>query len=162
MLSNMLSALAGAAAVTAAVLLSGANARFVFALGFLAAIVVLAAAVYLIGAANVARGFNAFARWQNSRPLRQVAARQDAPPAVRARKEPPAAATALSPLEREVVSALMNMGSRKPAAIAAATAARNSGAQDFESLFRAALRAGKRQPETRATEGRYQIREVTA
>lgn len=55
--------------------------------------------------------------------------------------EPRKAAPTLSPLDEDVVSALLNLGSQRAHAEAALASAKAKGATDFEGLFRAALEA---------------------
>lgn len=133
MLRNAFSFLAGAATVTAAVLATGSSARFIFTLGFMAALALVGILVYAVG-------YNRVARIAKTRAPRPSGSRQNAPQPISAPKPPSAPATSLSPVESEVVSALMNMGSRKPAAIVATRAAAAIAPQEFEPLFLAAVR----------------------
>lgn len=111
---------------------------------FAAGIVTMAAAVFFSGnwtpLVSLAFGFAiAFTfRRRTVTVYRQgVAPRQVKPAAV--------AQASASPVELELTSALVNLGSRKPAAVAAAryAVAQDPGQSDLESLLRIALRAPK-------------------
>jgi hypothetical protein len=124
MLRYALTYLAGAATVTVVCLTTGGMNVTFFALGAAAALAGVALVLRAIGAARLARLFGSLAD-------------QPAPRAAVARPvEAPAAA---SSVERDVVSALANLGIRRTVATAAVSAARAQAPQQFEPLFRASL-----------------------
>jgi hypothetical protein len=112
---------------------------------FAAGIVTMAAAVFFAGnwtpLVSLAFGFAiAFTfRRRTVTVYRQGAAPRQVKPAAVAQ------ASAPSPVELELTSALMNMGSRKPAAVAAAryALAQDPAQSDIVALVRTALRAPK-------------------
>lgn len=112
---------------------------------FAAGIVTMAAAVFFSGnwtpLVSLAFGFAIAFTFRR----RTVTVYRQAKPARQVKPAAVAQASAPSPVELELTSALVNLGSRKPAAVAAARYAigQDPGQSDLESLLRIALRAPK-------------------
>lgn len=138
MLRASLTYFAGAATVTAAVLLTGARTVTFFALGFAACLILLYVAFRLIGRSRVSAWLSV-----KPEPTEAVTVRKSRPAgngdtADQARAPRPAV-TPINFLDEEVISALVNLQVKRKVAVAAVSEARHSGALDFDGLFRQAL-----------------------
>jgi len=142
MLRNLYSFAAGAATITAVIVGAAARPAAFVGIGFALALALVAIAGRLIGArrlsllfAKLDRNAQATPAAAQSRPQtrRRPVERPTAPAA-------PSAAPRWTETEREVISALMNLGTRKPTATAATAAATKEAPQEFKPMFLAALR----------------------
>jgi hypothetical protein len=128
---------AGAAFVTAAVVLTGARSLTIFSLGFLSAVALTFLLCRLIGAARLTRllsGAQEPAR--AAAPAERPAAGPVAAPQAATR---PAAVTPINFLDEELISALTNLKVARKVAAAAVREAHAQAPAEFEPLFRAAL-----------------------
>lgn len=133
MLRNLLSFLAGALTVTAAVLIGQPTSqRFVFTLGLAAGVLIVGAILWLFRPS--------FQKTHSPRPART---RQTSPQAIRGPKQPAPAAAPLTAIEADCVAALLNLQMKRPAAIEATKRASTEGHREFQPLFFAAVRSGK-------------------
>ena len=135
---NLYSFVAGAGVVTLFVVFSGGYSFTLFSLGFISAAVLAVVFARAIGAARLAAWLGKVAEVSQTtaapnRPrTRAAAVSRDLPQGV-------AAVAPMTAIERDVISALINLGTKRKDAAEAVSKARAAAAAEFEPLLKAAL-----------------------